>query len=110
MNLQEREIELTYLNKIIERVTNRGDAMYARSPECSHEYNNYARNASLLGTYSYEEEQRLEQDLEQEMIKWRKSDEAKEYSKTIMDLGKMLGLRATLEGLQENYIIDKYKL
>lgn len=104
MNLQEREIELKYLNKIIKRVEQKTEAMYYLSP--AHEYDNYAWEKTATGGYDYE----YEQILEQRSIKWRETDEAKEYERQVGKLGKMLSLRATLEGAQENYIIDKYKL
>lgn len=101
MNLQEIEIELKYLNRIIDRVNKRSIDLYENSPV-------YAYESYGFNTRVYDRE--YEAQLEQRAIKWRKTDEAKVYTDLITQLGKMLSIKSMLEGKQENYIIDKYKL
>jgi hypothetical protein len=104
MNIQERELELKYLNKIIDRQKERGDALYEKSVD--YKYTHYAFEASSNGTYDPAEEERLEE----EALKWRKSEEAKEYIKIIEDLVPLITLRNKLEQEQVDCVIEKYNL
>lgn len=104
MDFKEREIELKYLNQIIDRLTKKGDYIYLNSPD--HAYRNYAFEASSRGCFDPAEEERLEE----EAFQWRKSLEAAEYVKIVEDLNKLLSLKNKLEQEQVDHVIDKYNL
>ena len=104
MTLQEREIELKYLNKIIKRLEERGDSIYKNSPV--YKSNQYVWEASAAGNY----DRSVEAELEIKANEWRKSEEAKEYEALVERLGKFLTVRGELEKAQENYVLEKYKL
>ena len=104
MNIQEREIELQYINKIIERLTGEGDTIYMMSPAYAHD--NYMFVSSSVGRYDPAEEERLEE----EALKWRKSDEAKRYVEIVERLAKLTLIRDHLQEEQEKYVITKYEL
>lgn len=104
MNIQEREIELKYINKIIERLSEDGDSIYKMSP--AYTSDNYVFTSSSIGMYDPAEEERLEE----EALKWKKSDEAKRYIEIVERIGKLTIIRDHLQEEQERYVIDKYDI
>ena len=104
MNIQEREIELKYINKIIERLSEDGDAIYKTSPAYAND--NYVFTSSSIGMYDPAEGERLEE----EAHKWKRSDEAKRYIEIVERIGKLTIIRDHLQEEQERYVIDKYDI
>jgi hypothetical protein len=104
MDLQEREIELKYINKMIDRLSEKGDMIYKMS--VAHKYDNYAFISSSAGTYDFS----VEQSLEKQSLEWQQSEEGKKYVEVIEKVAKLQIIKSQLEKDQEDFVIDKYKI
>lgn len=102
--LQEKEIELTHICRIVDRLEKEVEQMYNQSPRG--EASMYKHVSSFVGKFDYQEEARLEALSEE----WMESDDSLEYKQKKDRLEKITWLRDKLQKDQEDYIIDKYEI